>query len=109
MPYFPDEIRLSSEGELSTILSIGKIGVWVDLSLRFSGYGELIEHLLPLILTEIRKHFGDELERECAEVGPQITMVVKTFIEQLGTHSGYSSEPVLRAFGGYEDNPSDTA
>jgi hypothetical protein len=84
MSYFPDEMKPSPEDELSTILNIGKICVWVDLSLRLSGYGELIESLMPLILTEIRKQFGEELERACSEAGPQITIAMETVIEKIG-------------------------
>ncbi len=104
MPYFPEEIKLTSRDQLSSVLSFGKICVWADLSLRLKGYGELIESILQLMLGEIRKHFGETLEGELAEVGPQITMLMETLFEELGSVYPSGEPSHQEAIGHHEDS-----
>lgn len=47
----------------ATILSVGQLSLWVDLSLRSRGYGELIDYVLMHLLNSIRTQTSEDVEK----------------------------------------------
>jgi hypothetical protein len=83
-PYIPAEWQLQPEKDFSTVLRAGKLLVWLDLSLRRSGYGPVIDHALPLVSGECQQRFNeDEIRQELAVFGPQITTAIEEMINLL--------------------------
>jgi hypothetical protein len=83
-PYIPEELKSFSANEMASIFMVGKMIIWADLSLRRSGYGVLIDHILPMMLSEIQTAFNKELEKELSEFGPQLTVAIETLFDKLG-------------------------
>lgn len=84
MPFIPGELKSTSLEDLAAIFQFGKVCIWVDLALRRSGYGWIIDALLPFTLAEIEKHFNQEMERELVKAGPQITVAIESVFQHLG-------------------------
>lgn len=83
MPYVPEELQPKEDELVDTLLSVGKVSIWIDLSLRRSGYGDLINYFLAFLLDGIRKQSIEELEKAMTQYGPDITAML-TFMKELG-------------------------
>ena len=59
-----ERLKESFADKLPALFSIGKLCIFVDLSLRRIGYGERINHELQTVLGHMRGEFGEQLERE---------------------------------------------
>jgi len=59
-----ERLKESFADKLPALFSIGKLCIFVDLSLRRIGYGERINHELQTVLGHMRGEFGEQLKRE---------------------------------------------
>lgn len=82
--YAPPEMKLNPNDLAETILSAGSVSLWVDLSLRHSGYGAFIEELLTLVLNSLRNQSTEDVEKEIAMYDLEIRSAFNLIME-LGT------------------------
>ena len=87
LPYVPEELQPSDDELIETILSVGKVCMWIDLSLRRSGYGDLINYVLAFMLDGIRKQSLEELGKVMTQYGPEISEML-TMVKELGMWLG---------------------
>jgi hypothetical protein len=96
--YVPPEIQPKEPELIETIISVGKVSLWIDLSLRRSGHGNFIDHLLVLMLEGIRTQSIEDIEKEIAPYGSEISATL-TMMMQLGEWlaSGSTDEKAIAA------------
>ena len=89
--YVPPEMQPTHEELVKMILSVGKITLYIDLSLRWSGHGKLIDELLAAVLTAIRNQSTEQVEQEIAPYETEIHSVFN-MIKELGAWMVSDSE-----------------
>ena len=83
LPHIPDEMDPTTMESLAAIFRFGRMCIWADLSLRRSGYGEIIDYCLPALLDQIREELNDDVLREWAAAGPEISAAVENCFQKL--------------------------
>jgi hypothetical protein len=68
---------------LAAIFRFGRICIWAELSLRRSGYGEIIDYCLPETLNLIRQDLNDDALREWSATSPEISATVESCLAKL--------------------------
>lgn len=77
-PFLPATFRFS-ENDITVLFKFGLMTTWVNLALRRSGFGPLIDYLIPKILDQLHKDFDEAAERELKAAGPEIGKAVQAF------------------------------
>lgn len=68
---------------LRPIFSVGKLLIWVDLSLRRCGYSEMVEFVLSTAAQAVREKCDEKLERELAEISPALASAFNTTADMI--------------------------
>ena len=77
-PFLPATFRFC-EHDATVLFNFGMMMIWVDLALRGSGFGPLIDYLIPKILDQLYKDFDEAAERELKAAGPEIGKAMQAF------------------------------
>ena len=80
-PFVPEVFRFSSI-DMTVIFGFGRLVIWADLALRRSGFGPLLDQLLPRILDQLHQDFNEAAERELQAAGPEIGKALQ-MVEQI--------------------------
>jgi hypothetical protein len=83
LSFITEEMNPTTIESLATIFRFGKMCIWADLSLRWSGYGDIIDFSLPVLLSQLREEIDEELERELSAASPEIAVAMETCFEKL--------------------------
>lgn len=79
----PEECKPKRADTIRSVLSVGGLLVLADLSLRRNGFGQAIDHFLPVALKELREGYTEEVERELVEASKVIPEFVETFFPKM--------------------------
>jgi hypothetical protein len=77
-PFLPATFRFS-EDDVTVLFNFGTMMIWADLALRRSGFGPLIDYLIPRILDQLHKDFDEAAERQLKAAGPEIGKAMQAF------------------------------
>jgi hypothetical protein len=77
-PFLPATFRFS-EDDVTVLFNFGTMMIWVDLAMRRSGFGPLIDYVIPKILDQLHKDFDEAAERQLTAAGPEIGKAMQAF------------------------------
>lgn len=90
----PEEFMESFADKWHPLFTVGRACVLVDLSLRRSGYGDCIDHILSEVLNQVRALCNENLERELRANGAQLIASLQTATEEWVRKLAADVEPV---------------